>query len=48
VDGGFAVIEIWDDARDHMAFFESAVRPNIPGGVQFDVTVTELHNTIDR
>lgn len=48
VDGGFAVTEIWDDAQDHQAFFESAVRPNISGGVRFDVTVTELHNTIDR
>lgn len=48
VDGGFAVTEIWDDAQDHKAFFEAAVRPNIPDGVRFDVAVTELHNTIDR
>lgn len=48
VDGGFAVTEIWDDAQDHKAFFESAVRPNIPDGVPFQVTVTELHNTIGR
>ena len=46
VDGGFAVTEIWDDAQDHKAFFESAVRPNIPDGVPFEVTVTELRNTI--
>ena len=46
VDGGFAVTEIWDDARDHKVFFESAVKPNIPDGVPFQVEVTELHNTI--
>lgn len=46
VGGGFAVTEIWDDAQDHKAFFESAVRPNIPDGVPFEVTVTELRNTI--
>jgi hypothetical protein len=46
VDGGFAVTEIWDDAQDHKSFFESAVRPNIPDGVPFEVTVTELRNTI--
>ena len=48
VAGGFAVTEIWDDAADHKAFFDSAVRPNIPDGVPFDITVTELRNTIDR
>jgi len=46
VDGGFAVTEIWDHARDHKAFFESVVKPNIPDGVPFQVEVTELHNTI--
>lgn len=48
VEGGFAVTEIWDDAADHKAFFDSAVRPGIPDGVPFEVKVTELHNTIDR
>jgi hypothetical protein len=47
VPSGFAVSEIWDDARDHKAFFESMVRPNIPDGVPFEVNVIELHNTID-
>jgi hypothetical protein len=44
VDGGFIVTEIWDDAKDFQAFFESAVRPNIPDGVPFEVDVIELHN----
>jgi hypothetical protein len=44
VDGGFVCTEIWDDAKDHHAFFESMVRPNIPDGVPFEVDVTELHN----
>lgn len=46
VDGGFVVTEIWDNAEDHRAFFESAVRPNIPVGVPFEVTVIELRNAI--
>jgi hypothetical protein len=46
VDGGFVVTEIWDDAKDHQAFFESAVKPNLPDGVPFEIQVMELHNTI--
>jgi hypothetical protein len=38
--------EISDHTRDHKTFFESAVKPNIPDGVPFQVEVTELHNTI--
>jgi hypothetical protein len=48
VDGGFTVNEIWDDASDHKAFFESAVRPNIPDGVPFEVSAIELHNVFSR
>ena len=44
VDDGFVVTEIWDDAQDHRAFFESAVKPNMPDGVPVKVEVTELHN----
>lgn len=40
------VTEIWDDAEDHRAFFDSAVKPNIPDGVPCEVTVTDLHHTI--
>lgn len=40
------VTEIWDDAKDHRAFFESVVRPNIPDGMPFEIQVMELHNTI--
>jgi hypothetical protein len=46
VEGGFVVTEIWDDAQDYRAFFESAVKPNIPEGVRFEIEVIELHNTI--
>lgn len=44
VDGGFAVTEVWDSAEDHQAFFESAVKPNMPPGVPAKVEVTELRN----
>jgi len=43
VTGGFVVSEIWDRAEDHRAFFESAVKPNVPDGVTVDVI--ELRNT---
>jgi hypothetical protein len=46
VEGGFAVTEIWDSAEDHRAFFDSAVKPNIPDGVPLSLQVTELRNTI--
>ncbi len=46
VEDGFVVTEIWDDAKDHQAFFESAVKPNIPDGVQYKIQVIPLHNTI--
>lgn len=48
VDGGFRVTEVWDDAADHQAFFESAVKPNIPDGVPFELSVIELHNAFSR
>jgi len=32
VDGGVVVTVIWDNGQDHRAFFESAVKPNIPAG----------------
>ena len=46
VEGGFVVTEIWDNAQDHRAFFESAVKPNIPDGVPFEIQVIELRNTV--
>jgi heme-degrading monooxygenase HmoA len=46
VEGGFRVTEIWDSAADHAAFFDSAVKPNVPEGVPLEVEVIELHNTI--
>jgi hypothetical protein len=46
VEGGFVVTEIWDSAEDHLAFFDSAVRPNIPDGVPVELQVIELRNTI--
>jgi hypothetical protein len=36
------VSEIWDNADDQRAFFESAVKPNLPEGVP--VEVFELRN----
>lgn len=44
VDGGFVVSEIWDNADDHRAFFESAVKPNMPDGVPVTIEVIELRN----
>jgi hypothetical protein len=46
VEGGFVVAEIWDSAEDHRAFFESAVKPNVPDGVPLELEVIELRNTI--
>jgi hypothetical protein len=46
VEGGFIVTEIWDSAEDHRAFFDSAVRPNIPDGVPLELQVIELRNTV--
>jgi heme-degrading monooxygenase HmoA len=43
VPGGFMVSEIWDSADDHRAFFDSALKPNMPEGVA--VEVIELRNT---
>lgn len=46
VEVGFVVMEIGDDAEDHRAFFESAVKPNMPDGVRFEIQVMERHSTI--
>jgi heme-degrading monooxygenase HmoA len=46
VEGGFVVMELWDDAEDYRAFFESAVKPNMPDGVRFEIQVMERHNII--
>jgi quinol monooxygenase YgiN len=46
VEGGFIVTEIWDDAEAHRAFFDSAVKPNIPDGVPLSLQVIELRNTV--
>jgi hypothetical protein len=46
VEGGSVVADIWDDAQDYRAFFESAVKPNISAGARFEVRVIGLHNTI--
>jgi hypothetical protein len=46
VEGGFVVTEVWDSAEDHRAFFESAVKPNVPDGVPLELEVIELRNTI--
>jgi hypothetical protein len=46
VEGGFVVTEIWDSAEDHRAFFDSAVRPNVPDGVPLEIQVIELRNTV--
>jgi hypothetical protein len=46
VESGFVVTEIWDSAEDHKAFFDSAVKPNLPDGVPFELQVIELHNLI--
>jgi hypothetical protein len=46
VEGGLVVTEIWDSAEDHRAFFESAVKPNIPDGVPLELQVRELRNTV--
>lgn len=42
--GGFVVTEVWDSAEDHRAFFDSAVKPNMPDGVPVTIEVTELRN----
>jgi hypothetical protein len=44
VDGGFVVTEVWDSAADHRAFFDAAVKPNMPEGVPVSIEVTELRN----
>jgi hypothetical protein len=46
VEGGFVPMEIGDDAEDHRAFFESAVKANMPDGVRFEIQVMQRHNTI--
>lgn len=43
-DGGFVVTGVWDSAGDHRAFFDSAVKPNMPDGVPVTIEVTELRN----
>ena len=46
VENGFTAAEIWDSAQDHQAFFEAAVKPNLPPGVRLEVQVIVLRNTI--
>jgi hypothetical protein len=43
-DGGFVVTEVRDSAEDHRAFFDSAVKPDMPDGVPVTIEVTELRN----
>lgn len=44
--GSFTVTEVWNSAADFRAFFESAVKPNLPEGVT--PSVTELHAQFGR
>lgn len=44
VASGFVVTEVWDSAEDHRAFFDAAVKPNMPDGVPVTIEVTELRN----
>ena len=48
LDDGFEVIEVWDTAEQHRAWYDGNVRPNIPPDAQPEIDVVELHNVATR
>jgi len=47
VDGGFRVVEVWDSAEEHAAWFDAHVRPAPPAGApEPTITVVPVVNTI--
>lgn len=45
IGNGFVVTEIWDSSEDHKAFFETAIKPNLPVEPT-RLEVHDLRNTI--
>jgi hypothetical protein len=44
VDGGWRVVEVWDSEELFTAWYEGSVKPNLPEGIEPQVTSRELHD----
>ena len=46
--GGMRIIEIWESKADQEKFFNDNLKPNLPPGVEPDLTYYELHAAFTR
>ena len=47
-DTGWRVIEVWESAEDGDAFFETAVKPNLPPGINPTREYQPLHTAFTK
>ena len=46
--GGWRVVEIWESEADGDAFFDTAVKPNLPPGIAPERTYQPLHTAFTK
>ena len=46
IDGGWGVTEIWETQENFDSFYESLVKPNLPEGIEPQITTRELYRVV--
>jgi len=46
IDGGWAVTEVWEGQENWDAWYEQTVKPNLPDGLEPQITTRELNNVV--
>jgi len=47
-EGGWRVVEVWESKEDGDAFFDNAVQPNLPPGIDVERTYHPLHTAFTK
>jgi len=46
IDGGWAVTEVWEAQENWDTWYEGAVKPNLPEGIEPRIATRELYNVV--
>ncbi len=46
IDGGWCVTEVWESQENWNSWYEGAIKPNLPKGMEPRITTRELHNVV--
>ena len=45
-EGGWRVTEVWEAQENWDSWFEGTIKPNLPPGIEPQISTSELHNVV--